>query len=79
MDNNMALCKVYYLLGDLMSDVRNVDQYNGLEEKVEALKDALDGYVQGAGAQPVAIPSAWTAPARPEDWTVRALGREERE
>ena len=37
MNNDMALCKVYYLLGDLMSDVRSVDQYNGLEKKVEAL------------------------------------------
>ena len=78
MNNDLALCKVYYLLGDLMSDVRNVDQYNGLEKKVEALKDALDEHAQGI-AQPVSIPSAWTVPAKPEDWTVRALGREERE
>lgn len=76
MNNDLALCKVYYLLGDLMSDVRNVDQYNGLEKKVEALKDAIDEHVQGI-AQPVSIPYVWTAPAKPEDWTVRALGGEE--
>lgn len=78
MNSDMALCKVYYLLGDLMSDVRNVDQYNGLEKKVEALKDAIDEYVQGIVAQPVSIPSVWTEAARPEDWTVRAAGKEEK-
>ena len=81
MNNDLALCKVYFLLGGLMSDVRDTDQYKGLEKKVEALKDTLDEYVQGMGivVQPVSIPSAWTTPAKPEDWTVRALGGEEKE
>ena len=78
MTSDLVLCKVYYLLGDLMSDVRDIDQYKGLEKKVEALKDALDEHVQGAETQPVAIPSVWTAPAKPEDWTLRALGEEEK-
>lgn len=47
MNNDLALCKVYFLLGDLMSDVRDTDQYKGLEKKVEALKDALDEYTAG--------------------------------
>ncbi len=79
MNNNLALCKVYFLLGELMSDVSDTDQYSGLEKKVEALKDALDEYAQGAETQPVAIPSVWTKAVRPEDWTVRVLGGEEKE
>lgn len=67
MNNDLALCKVYYLLGELMSDVRDTDQYSGLEKKVEALKDALDEYAQGIVAQPVAIPSVWTKAVRPEE------------
>ena len=78
MNNDLALCKVYFLLGGLMSDVRDTDQYKGLEKKVEALKDALDEYVQGAGTQPVVIPSVWTNPKRPEDWTVTCTAGEEK-
>ena len=81
MNNNLVLCKVYFLLGDLMSDVRDTDQYEGLEKKVEALKDALDEHVQGMGlvVQPVSIPSAWTAPAKPEDWTITCSAGEGKE
>lgn len=79
MNNNLVLCKVYFLLGDLMSDVRDTDQYEGLEKKVEALKDALDEYVQGAETQPVAIPSVWTKAVRPEDWTVTCSAGEGKE
>ena len=81
MNNNLALCKVYFLLGGLMSDVRDTDQYKGLEKKVEALKDALDEHVQGMGivVQPVSIPPVWTKPAKPEDWTVTCIAGEEKE
>lgn len=79
MNNNLALCKVYFLLGGLMSDVRDTDQYKGLEKKVEALKDVLDEYAQGAVAQPVAIPPVWTKPVRREDRTVTCTAGEEKE